>query len=66
LVFSWCFTEAGESVRAILLYPASQGSHGKLVFSSDMGQRDTIFEEGTDEVKVFQCVRALSLRRGDQ
>jgi hypothetical protein len=36
------------------------------VFRSDMGQMDAIFEEGTEEVKVFQCVRALGLRRGDQ
>jgi hypothetical protein len=53
-------------VRAILLYPASQGSHGKPVFNSDMGQRNSAFEKGTDEVKVFQRLRALGLRRGDQ
>ena len=31
-----------------------------------MGQWDSIIEEGTDEAKVFQRVRALCLRRGDQ
>ena len=53
-------------MRAILLDPASQGAQGKLVESCDIGQRDAIFEEGPDEAKVFQRLRALGLRQGDQ
>lgn len=66
LVFSGGFTEASESVSAILLHPASQGAHGQPVESGDMGQRDAIVEKGTDEVKVCQRLRALGLRQGDQ
>jgi hypothetical protein len=31
-----------------------------------LGQRDALFEEGTDEAKVCERLGALCLRRGDQ
>src|SRR6266496_36379 len=48
-------------MSAVLLNPPPQCSELKLLLSSNMRERDPIFKEGSDDLKVPECLSALCL-----
>ncbi len=53
--------QSHQAIRSVSLDPPSQGSDRHLVFSCNLCQRDTIFQKGTNHMKVRECLSPLSL-----
>src|SRR5207248_1770839 len=62
-VFSRLANKPGKAMRAVPLNPTPQRFERKLVLRGNSCERDTIFEKGSDHLKLPECFSPLRVRQ---